>query len=66
MVKTYVSMFNLWNTYRQEMTNVLHQGVTAVLNFQGGVEAENWEINSKSINESCQQNNILMINYPIR
>ncbi|KVI09165.1 Dual specificity phosphatase, catalytic domain-containing protein [Cynara cardunculus var. scolymus] len=41
-------------------------GVTAVLNFQGGVEAENWEINSKSINESCQQNNILMINYPIR
>ncbi|KAJ9540551.1 hypothetical protein OSB04_027057 [Centaurea solstitialis] len=40
--------------------------VTAVLNFQGGVEAENWEINSKSINESCQQNNILMINYPIR
>ncbi|KAI7750362.1 hypothetical protein M8C21_014688 [Ambrosia artemisiifolia] len=41
-------------------------GVTAVLNFQGGNEAENWEIDSKSINESCQQNNILMINYPIR
>ncbi|KAI3748083.1 hypothetical protein L6452_10941 [Arctium lappa] len=41
-------------------------GVTAVLNFQGGVEAENWEINSKAINESCQQNNILMINYPVR
>lgn len=41
-------------------------GVTAVLNFQGGVEADNWEINSKAINESCQQYNILMINYPIR
>lgn len=41
-------------------------GVTAVLNFQGGVEAENWEIDSKSINESCQQNNIVMINYPVR
>uniref|UniRef100_A0A5B7BQ06 Tyrosine-protein phosphatase domain-containing protein n=1 Tax=Davidia involucrata TaxID=16924 RepID=A0A5B7BQ06_DAVIN len=41
-------------------------GVTAVLNFQGGIEAENWGISSKSINESCQQFNILMINYPIR
>ncbi|KAI3722296.1 hypothetical protein L2E82_33328 [Cichorium intybus] len=41
-------------------------GVTAVLNFQGGVEADNWGINSKAINDSCQQNNILMINYPIR
>ncbi|KAF5769954.1 putative Dual specificity protein phosphatase [Helianthus annuus] len=41
-------------------------GVTAILNFQGGNEAENWEIDSKSINESCQHNNILMINYPIR
>ncbi|XP_050271235.1 phosphoglucan phosphatase LSF1, chloroplastic isoform X1 [Quercus robur] len=41
-------------------------GVTAVLNFQSGVEAENWGINSKSINESCQRSNILMINYPIR
>ncbi|RDX80203.1 Phosphoglucan phosphatase LSF1, chloroplastic, partial [Mucuna pruriens] len=42
------------------------EGVTAVLNFQGGTEAENWGINAKSINESCQKNNILMINYPIR
>ncbi|XP_071738987.1 phosphoglucan phosphatase LSF1, chloroplastic [Rutidosis leptorrhynchoides] len=41
-------------------------GITAVLNFQGEVEAENWEIDSKLINESCQKNNILMINYPIR
>ncbi|THG18383.1 hypothetical protein TEA_015458 [Camellia sinensis var. sinensis] len=44
----------------------LPQGVTAVLNFQSGIEAENWGINSKSINESCQGFNILMINYPIR
>ncbi|XVF60295.1 hypothetical protein PTKIN_Ptkin08bG0033900 [Pterospermum kingtungense] len=41
-------------------------GITAVLNFQRGVEAENWGINSKSINESCQRLNILMINYPIK
>ncbi|PPR90011.1 hypothetical protein GOBAR_AA30678 [Gossypium barbadense] len=41
-------------------------GITAVLNFQCGVEAENWGINSKSINESCQRLNILMINYPIK
>ncbi|XP_062151376.1 phosphoglucan phosphatase LSF1, chloroplastic isoform X2 [Alnus glutinosa] len=41
-------------------------GVTAVLNFQSGIEAENWGINSNSINESCQRFNILMINYPIR
>ncbi|KAJ7974574.1 Phosphoglucan phosphatase [Quillaja saponaria] len=41
-------------------------GVTAVLNLQGGTEAENWGINVKSINESCQRNNILMINYPLR
>ena len=44
----------------------LLQGVTAVLNFQSGIEAENWGINSNSINESCQRSNILMINYPIR
>jgi hypothetical protein len=44
----------------------LVQGVTAVLNFQSGIEAENWGINSNSINESCQRFNILMINYPIR
>ncbi|RAL40909.1 hypothetical protein DM860_008607 [Cuscuta australis] len=41
-------------------------GVTAVLNFQSGIEAENWGINSKEINESCQRFNILTINYPIR
>ncbi|XAR51867.1 hypothetical protein NMG60_11006636 [Bertholletia excelsa] len=43
-----------------------NMGITAVLNFQSGVEAENWGINPKSINESCQGLNILMINYPIR
>lgn len=41
-------------------------GVTAVLNFQSGTEAENWGISSKVINETCQRCNILMINYPIR
>ncbi|PNY13031.1 phosphoglucan phosphatase LSF1 chloroplastic-like [Trifolium pratense] len=42
------------------------EGVTAVLNFQSGTEAENWGINVKSINDACQRNNILIINYPIR
>ncbi|KAG4938496.1 hypothetical protein AAZX31_16G068500 [Glycine max] len=42
------------------------EGVTAVLNFQSGTEAENWGINAKSINESFQRKNILTINYPIR
>lgn len=37
-----------------------------MLNFQSVTEAQNWGINSKLINESCQQSNILMINYPIR
>lgn len=41
-------------------------GVTAVLNFQSAIEAENWGINSNSINECCQKHNILMIIYPIR
>ncbi|KAK3011270.1 hypothetical protein RJ639_012015 [Escallonia herrerae] len=41
-------------------------GVTCVLNFQSGIEAENWGIDSKLINESCQCFNVLMINYPIR
>ncbi|XVF16410.1 hypothetical protein REPUB_Repub10bG0028600 [Reevesia pubescens] len=41
-------------------------GITAVLNFQSGVEAENWGINSKSINESSQRLNLLMINFPIK
>jgi hypothetical protein len=44
----------------------MEQGVTAVLNFQSGTEAENWGINVKSINGACQRNNILIINYPIR
>ncbi|KAL1352844.1 phosphoglucan phosphatase LSF1, chloroplastic isoform X1 [Arachis hypogaea] len=42
------------------------EGITAVLNFQSGNEAENWGINVRSINDSCQRNNILMINYSIR
>uniref|UniRef100_A0A9I9CXR6 Phosphoglucan phosphatase LSF1, chloroplastic n=2 Tax=Cucumis melo TaxID=3656 RepID=A0A9I9CXR6_CUCME len=41
-------------------------GVTAVLNFQSATEAENWGINAKLINESCQKFDILMISYPIR
>ncbi|KAL7232560.1 hypothetical protein ACSBR2_010547 [Camellia fascicularis] len=49
-----------------DVETLSNAGVTAVLNFQSGIEAENWGINSKSINESCQGFNILMINYPIR
>ncbi|PSR87578.1 Phosphoglucan phosphatase [Actinidia chinensis var. chinensis] len=49
-----------------DIETLSNAGVTAVLNFQSGVEAENWGINSKLINESCQGFNILMINYPIR
>ncbi|VAH23715.1 unnamed protein product [Triticum turgidum subsp. durum] len=41
-------------------------GITAVLNFQSESERINWGINSEAINNSCRQNNILMINYPIR
>ncbi|KAH6826655.1 hypothetical protein C2S53_010544, partial [Perilla frutescens var. hirtella] len=41
-------------------------GVTAVLNFQSTTEAANWGLDSNLINESCQNSNILMINYPIR
>ncbi|XP_030544692.2 phosphoglucan phosphatase LSF1, chloroplastic isoform X2 [Rhodamnia argentea] len=41
-------------------------GVTAILNFQGGVESQNWGINPNAINESCQRRGVLMINYPIR
>ncbi|XP_030484234.2 phosphoglucan phosphatase LSF1, chloroplastic isoform X1 [Cannabis sativa] len=41
-------------------------GVTAVLNFQSGIEAENWGMDPKVINQSCQKFGILMINYPIR
>lgn len=42
------------------------QGITAVLNFQSDIERANWGINSASINDFCRQNNILMVNYPIR
>ncbi|KAL9366980.1 hypothetical protein Peur_038179 [Populus x canadensis] len=49
-----------------DVENLSKLGVTAVLNFQSGIEAENWGINSNLINESCQKFNILMINYPIR
>ncbi|KAK4272102.1 hypothetical protein QN277_020701 [Acacia crassicarpa] len=42
------------------------EGVTAVLNFQSATEAENWGIDFRAINESCQKNNILMISYSIR
>ncbi|XP_052196889.1 phosphoglucan phosphatase LSF1, chloroplastic isoform X2 [Diospyros lotus] len=49
-----------------DVETLSNAGFTAVLNFQSGIEAENWGINSKSINDSCQQFNILMINYPIR
>ncbi|KAI5020744.1 hypothetical protein ZWY2020_045632 [Hordeum vulgare] len=38
-------------------------GITAVLNFQSESERINWGINSEAINDSCRQNNILMINY---
>ncbi|KAL5539609.1 hypothetical protein UlMin_043756 [Ulmus minor] len=41
-------------------------GVTAVLNFQSAIEAENWGVDAKSVNESCQKFDILMITYPIR
>ncbi|KAJ0985849.1 hypothetical protein J5N97_004205 [Dioscorea zingiberensis] len=41
-------------------------GITAVLNFQSESERVNWGINSESINDSCRQHNILMVNYPIR
>uniref|UniRef100_A0A0E0EL34 Uncharacterized protein n=1 Tax=Oryza meridionalis TaxID=40149 RepID=A0A0E0EL34_9ORYZ len=41
-------------------------GITAVLNFQSESERANWGINSEAINNSCRENNILMVNYPIR
>ncbi|RVX08829.1 Phosphoglucan phosphatase LSF1, chloroplastic [Vitis vinifera] len=61
-----VYAFNYNDNYATSLRNFLHQGITAILNFQSGIEAENWGINSRSINESCQKFNILMINYPIR
>ena len=42
------------------------QGMTAILNFQSPIEAENWGIDTKSINDSCLKNNILMITCPMR
>ncbi|XP_077253658.1 phosphoglucan phosphatase LSF1, chloroplastic isoform X2 [Tasmannia lanceolata] len=48
----------------QTLSNVL--GITAILNFQSESERANWGINSESINNSCRQLNILMVNYPIR
>ncbi|XP_072994214.1 phosphoglucan phosphatase LSF1, chloroplastic [Typha latifolia] len=41
-------------------------GITAVLNFQSESERANWGIKSESINNSCRENSILMVNYPIR
>uniref|UniRef100_A0A0D9X7E7 Uncharacterized protein n=1 Tax=Leersia perrieri TaxID=77586 RepID=A0A0D9X7E7_9ORYZ len=41
-------------------------GITAILNFQSESERTNWGINSEAINNSCRENNILMVNYPIR
>lgn len=49
-----------------DVETLSNAGINAILNFQSGIEAENWGINSRSINESCQKFNILMINYPIR
>lgn len=49
-----------------DVETLANVGVTAVLNFQSAIEAENWGINSNSIHECCQRYNILMINYPIR
>ncbi|XXG83929.1 hypothetical protein AAC387_Pa10g1567 [Persea americana] len=48
----------------QTLSNVV--GITAILNFQSESERANWGINSKAINDSCRQSNILMVNYPIR
>ncbi|CAN1182796.1 Phosphoglucan phosphatase LSF1, chloroplastic [Linum perenne] len=50
----------------EDVKRLSRAGITAVINFQGPTEAENWGINLNSINESCQRSNILMINYPIR
>ncbi|XP_010550123.1 PREDICTED: phosphoglucan phosphatase LSF1, chloroplastic isoform X2 [Tarenaya hassleriana] len=41
-------------------------GISAVLNFQGGTEAQNWGIVPQNINDACQRSEILVINYPIR
>uniref|UniRef100_A0A1J3ITA6 Phosphoglucan phosphatase LSF1, chloroplastic n=1 Tax=Noccaea caerulescens TaxID=107243 RepID=A0A1J3ITA6_NOCCA len=49
-----------------DVENLSDAGITAILNFQGGTEAQNWGIDSQKINEACQDSEILMINYPIR
>lgn len=49
-----------------DVRKLLNMGITAVLNFQSESERANWGINSRVINESCCNSNILMVNYPIR
>ncbi|GJN16426.1 hypothetical protein PR202_gb03413 [Eleusine coracana subsp. coracana] len=52
--------------YNHSLGMQYSKGITAVLNFQSESERINWGINSEAINNSCRENNILMINYPIR
>ncbi|KAL0717818.1 hypothetical protein Bca4012_067140 [Brassica carinata] len=49
-----------------DVENLSGAGITAILNFQGGTEAQNWGIDSQRINDACQKSEILMINYPIK
>ncbi|CAN6809268.1 unnamed protein product [Brassica oleracea] len=49
-----------------DVENLSDAGITAILNFQGGTEAQNWGIDSNKINDACQKSEILMINYPIK
>ncbi|KAL1211294.1 Phosphoglucan phosphatase LSF1 [Cardamine amara subsp. amara] len=49
-----------------DVENLSDAGITAILNFQGGTEAQNWGIDSQKINDACQKSEVLMINYPIR
>ncbi|CAH8385686.1 unnamed protein product [Eruca vesicaria subsp. sativa] len=49
-----------------DVENLSDAGITAILNFQGGTEAQNWGIDSQKINDACQKSEILMINYPIK
>jgi len=50
----------------EDVENLSEAGITAILNFQGGTEAQNWGIDSQSINDACQKSEVLMINYPIK
>nr|CAB3480825.1 unnamed protein product [Digitaria exilis] len=52
--------------YNHSLGMQYSKGITAVLNFQSESERINWGINSEAINNSCRENNILMVNYPIR